>query len=108
MYKLGGAISANNASVQQLSNAVQLTAAPVAGSVTITGTDPRTGRDVAPLTLNPAPTLVNTPEGSFYKDGEPITAQFRPIEPGTAVDVTQGNAGALTQRAHGVLITALN
>src|SRR4029077_12986465 len=61
-----------------------------------------------PLSLNPAATLHTTPHGSFYDvNGQTITAQYRPIEPGTTVDVTQRDAGGLTQRAHGVLVTGL-
>ena len=76
--------------------------------MTINGTDPRTHLPVAPLSLNPAATLHTTPEGSYYDvNGQTITAEYRPIEPGTTVDVTQRGAGGLTQRAHGVLITGL-
>ena len=75
--------------------------------MTISGTDPRTQRSIAPLTLDPTPHLVTTPEGSFWKDGQPITAQFRPIQPGTSIDVTQRDQGEVTQRAHGLLITNL-
>jgi hypothetical protein len=113
-YGLGGVIPANNASVRLLSSvsgaAVQQQASS-SGGVTISGTDPMTHLNVAPVSFDPTFTQVGTPPApSYFKDGDPITVQQRPIEPGRSLDVTQRTAdgSGLAQRAHGVLITGLS
>ena len=89
IYKLGGAIPADNRSVQALSNAVELMAAPVAGSVTIHGTDPRTGRDIAPLSSTPRRRSSTRRTARSTRSRPADHGAVRPIEPGTSVDVTQ-------------------
>ena len=97
MYKLGGTIPATNQSVKLLSASlsapesapVQTMAGP-GSDVTMSGNDPRTNLPVGAFNLNVNATPHDTPLGKYYDvNGRTITAQYRPIEPGTSVDVTQ-------------------
>ena len=96
------------------------TGGPATSDVTISGTDPRTGLAVAPLDLSL--TLPgagsgahnfhrnDTAHGSYFDvNGNTIQVQYRPIEPMAALDVTQADptTGALTRKAHGLLVTDL-
>jgi hypothetical protein len=68
----------------------------------VLGTDPKTGLLASELSVDAPPTLVTT--GPFYvvNGQDPLTADGRPVQPRTDVDITQ--AGNI---AHGALITGL-
>ena len=115
LYNLAGAGPAVHATAH-----AALSAATSTSAVTIGGTDPRTGLPVAPVDLSLVLPGAGTGPLAFHRNdtahgtyfdvnGQTIQVQYRPIEPSTTVDVTQADAGtgALTQRAHGVLITDL-
>ena len=115
LYNLGA--SAAGAST---ATAAAAAATSPTSDVTIGGTDPRTGLAVAPvdlaLTLPGAGTgprafhRNDTAHGSYFDvNGETIQVQYRPIQPMTTLDVTQADpgTGALTRKAHGLLITDL-
>jgi hypothetical protein len=112
LYDLGSSIAQGAAA--------PAAATSTASDVTISGTDPRTGLSVAPvdlaLTLPGAGTGPNafhrndTAHGSYFDvNGDTIQVQYRPVEPMTRLDVTQADpqTGALTRKAHGLLITGL-
>jgi hypothetical protein len=67
-----------------------------------TQTDPATGLEAAPFNVNPTFTLVNTPDGRFYRAQTTQTTNRRPIEPALSFDVTQPG-----KVAHGIVITSL-
>jgi Tol biopolymer transport system component len=69
----------------------------------ITTTDSATGLPVAPFSVTPTFTRVNTAIGSYYQSDDIFADNRRPIEPTTKLDVTQPN-GLIP---HGALITAL-
>jgi Tol biopolymer transport system component len=69
----------------------------------ITTTDSATGLPVAPFSVSPTFTRVNTPIGSYYTSDDIFAENRRPIEPTTKLDVTQPNGLV----PHGALITAL-
>jgi CSLREA domain-containing protein len=102
LFNLASAVTQSDASVHALpmgssSNTPQLP---------LSGTDPRTHLSVAALneSLDGSFNRHDTGNGSYYDvNGQTITAENRPIEPGTTIDVTQPNL-----RAHGVLITSLS
>jgi CSLREA domain-containing protein len=99
LYKLSAPLPGSNGTIQVL----QMAASSSGPATSISGTDPRTLLDVAPLSDSSAATLKHTGDGDYYEvNGQKIMVQNRPIEPMNSFDVTQPN-----HRAHGFLVTSL-
>ncbi|HET9728663.1 MAG TPA: hypothetical protein VFR41_04535, partial [Acidimicrobiia bacterium] len=100
LYSLAAPLPGSNGTIQVLT----MGATGNGPDTTISGTDPRTHLDVAPLSDSTPASLVHTGNGDYYEvNGQKIMVQNRPIEPMNTFDVTQPN-----HRAHGFLITSLS